>query len=455
MFVVPFPVLERSLVHKTAQTAVIRLLLSVMLRNLPFDEQLYLDNNPDVAAAVENGEWPDGRSHFAASGYFEGRWGGASQFSEAWYLDQYPDVREAVEDGTWDSGEQHYFTVGIHEWRCPTEELLEDVGLWKAALRVTSEEKPASVLEKNHDLYEQWLARRPTVMEPSPVALAVGTMSPKGDLIMGRGGTVFLIGGADSPLDQYGRDIAEVAPVVNQLTNLFQERATCLADRAITYLQIVIPEKLSIVPAAFPLRITVPTTMLGALEQRAADSPALRSAYISCYDLFSRDDDPAKTYRPVDTHLAPYGAFRLIQAILQRLGLEPLPALDFNRVRTTPADVSERFFGILESYSECDASWATPCEKISESRQTLGHIGKRQSWICPAAPHRQKVIVFGNSYFEFADRGQYALSWWMARLFTEYEFVWSFLDWDIVDEQKPDLVICQTVERFLHRVANN
>ena len=454
MFIVPFPVLERSLVNRTAQTAVIRLLLSEMLRHLPFDEQLYLDNNPDVAAAVATGQWPDGRSHFAASGYFEGRWGAASNFSEAWYLEQYPDVREAVADGTWDSGEQHYFTVGIYEWRCPTEELLGDIGLWKAALLATSEEKPASALEKNHELYEQWLAIRPMPLEPSPVALAVGTISPKGDLMMGRNGTVFLIGGVDSPLDQYDRDAAEVASIVDQLAGLFQERATRLAQRAINYLQIVIPEKLSIVPEAFPLRLSVPTTLLKTFEQRTTETPALRLNYLSCYDLFSGDDDHAKLYRPVDTHLAPYGAFRLVQAILQRLGLE-MPALEFNRTRTTPADVSERFFGILESYPECDASWAAPCEKISESRQTLGHIGKRQSWICPNAPHRRKVIVFGNSYFEFADRGQYALSWWMARLFTEYEFVWSFLDWSIVEEQKPDLVICQTVERFLHRVANN
>ena len=455
MFVVPFPVLERSLVHKTAQAAVIRLLLSEMLRQLPFDEQLYLDNNPDVAAAVENGQWPDGRSHFAASGYFEGRWGAPSTFSEAWYLEQYPDVRQAVEDGTWDSGEQHYFTVGIYEWRCPTAELLEDIRHWKAALSAVLEDKPSSALVKNHDLYEQWLARRPTAFEPSPVALPVGTMSPKGDLLMGRDGTVFLIGGADSPLDQYGRGAAEVAPVVDQLTSLFQDRANRLAERGVDYLQIVMPEKLSVVPEAFPLRITVPTTLLGTLEQRAAAMPALGSAYLSCYDLFSGDDDPAKIYRPVDTHLAPYGAFRLVQAILQRLGLDLLPALSFDRTRTTPADVSERFFGVLESYPECDASWAAPCEKIAESRQTLGHVGKRQNWVCPAAPHRRKVIVFGNSYFEFAEKGQYALSWWMARLFTEYEFVWSFLDWNIVDEQKPDLVICQTVERFLHRVANN
>jgi len=42
-------------------------------RQRSFDEQAYLDANPDVAAAVAAGQWPSGFQHFEATGRAEGR----------------------------------------------------------------------------------------------------------------------------------------------------------------------------------------------------------------------------------------------------------------------------------------------------------------------------------------------------------------------------------------------
>ncbi len=455
MFVVPFSVVEKSVVGKSVQAATIRLLLSQVLRAGPFDEQAYLDNNPDVAASVQRGEWASGQEHFAAVGYFEGRWFGLGNFSEAWYLQTYPDVREAVEAKLWESGERHYYAAGMFEWRSPSAEAAADIELWRNVVLHAPVETQTQWLEQNRAVRDGWHAQRALPPEPSALTLPVGTLSAKGDLMLGRDGVVFLIGGEQSPMPQYGRDAAAVAATAEQGAALFARRRAALAAKGIRYLQFVIPEKLSIMPEAFPADIAVPTTLLTRLELAAADTPELGAAFLSCYDLFSNDRRHSEIYRRIDTHLAPYGAFVLVQAILSRLGLQALPQLDFNMPRTTFADVSERFFGALETFGECDPSWAAACEKRSESRQTLGHFGKRQSWACPQAPHRLKVVAFGNSYLEFAERGQYALSWWLARLFTEYEFVWSStLDWQIIDECQPDLVICQTVERFLGRVPS-
>ncbi len=453
MFIVPFSVVEKLVVGRNVQAAAIRLLLSQLLRAGVFDEQAYLANNPDVAASVQRGEWASGHEHFASAGYFEGRWVALCDFSEAWYLRTYPDVRKAVEEQLWESGKQHYYAAGMFEWRSPSPDVSADIALWRSAVAQASAETQTGWVEKNQAVHDGWRKQRALPPDVSAVSLAVGTLSAKGDLMLGRDGFVFLIGGEQSPMPQYGRDAAAVAPTAEQVATLFARRRAALAARGITYLQIVIPEKLSVVPEAFPAEIAVPTTLLASLERAAADTPELRACYLSCYDLFSGDRRYRDIYRRVDTHLSPYGAFILMQAVLGHLGLKTMPQLSFNMPRTTLADVSERFFGALETFDECDTSWATACEKVSESRQTLGHFGKRQSWACPAAANRIKVVAFGNSYLEFAERGQYALSWWLAQLFTEYEFVWSSnLDWKIVDECRPDLVICQTVERFLDRV---
>ncbi|MFJ2542611.1 hypothetical protein [Microbacterium sp. NPDC087589] len=63
------------------------------------------------------------------------------------------------------------------------------------------------------------------------------------------------------------------------------------------------------------------------------------------------------------------------------------------------------------------------------------------------------MLTFGNSFFETGDFAGY-LSWWGKHLFREFHFHWGpDFDWDLVDELKPDVVIGQTVERFLNKVA--
>jgi hypothetical protein len=78
-----------------------------------------------------------------------------------------------------------------------------------------------------------------------------------------------------------------------------------------------------------------------------------------------------------------------------------------------------------------------------------GHIGRRLVWKNPGAPYRKRVLAFGNSFFE---RGEVptTLSWWVARYFQEFHFIWdSVVNVDYVERMKPDVLICQTNERFL------
>ena len=85
-----------------------------------FDEAFYLENNPDVAAAVAAGQIPSGRSHFFTAGIIEGR----TQISrfyrddvEARYLEANPDVAAVLNIGGLASGLQHYLISGEREGR--------------------------------------------------------------------------------------------------------------------------------------------------------------------------------------------------------------------------------------------------------------------------------------------------------------------------------------------------
>jgi hypothetical protein len=81
-----------------------------------------------------------------------------------------------------------------------------------------------------------------------------------------------------------------------------------------------------------------------------------------------------------------------------------------------------------------------------------GHQGRQRVWRNKTAPIKKIVVCFGGSSFE---RGENSgnLSWWFARLFSEFHFIWSSdFDADYIEATSPDIVICQSIERFLTEV---
>ena len=78
-----------------------------------------------------------------------------------------------------------------------------------------------------------------------------------------------------------------------------------------------------------------------------------------------------------------------------------------------------------------------------------GHMGTEIEWRARRPISPQTLLIFGNSMFE---RGgsPLTLSWWLSRIFARTRFVWSSsLQDEHVDDLRPSIVICQTVERFL------
>lgn len=98
---------------------------SIEIGGLPlaqlFDENFYLNQNPDVAAAVANGRFASGFDHFVGFGIDEGR-APSILYDEEFYLDGNEDVAAAVDAGRFASGLDHFLTVGHIEQREPSSE---------------------------------------------------------------------------------------------------------------------------------------------------------------------------------------------------------------------------------------------------------------------------------------------------------------------------------------------
>lgn len=84
-----------------------------------FDETFYQRQNPDVAAAIQNGSLNSGYEHFTRFGRLEGR-NPSVLYDEAFYLANNQDVAQAIADGIVASGLQHFLQFGHRENRDPS-----------------------------------------------------------------------------------------------------------------------------------------------------------------------------------------------------------------------------------------------------------------------------------------------------------------------------------------------
>jgi hypothetical protein len=121
--------------HVKVPTGLLKLLLQIAIAAADFDEERYLQENPDVARAVSHGEVESAHIHYVGYGYFEGRRGGGPAVDAEWYLGKYPDVAAAVKEGRVNSAEAHFLSIGGGEGRSPSADYEVEAVQWKSAIR--------------------------------------------------------------------------------------------------------------------------------------------------------------------------------------------------------------------------------------------------------------------------------------------------------------------------------
>jgi hypothetical protein len=89
---------------------------TIVSQNSLFDENYYLTEYPNVAAAVAKGEFTSGYQHYLEYGQYEG-YNPNPYWDESWYLEENPDVAAAVKAGTVSSGFMQYYLYGQYEGR--------------------------------------------------------------------------------------------------------------------------------------------------------------------------------------------------------------------------------------------------------------------------------------------------------------------------------------------------
>lgn len=284
----------------------------------------------------------------------------------------------------------------------------------------------------------------------------VGLTSFDGSTVVGRNGFLFLKGGTNSVESQYAAETT-LPPSVARWAALVRGRAACCAERGAAFRQLIIPEKQSVLGEFYPTPVDRPTPQLMALEGALENFLPMYLPLAEGMRALHKGEG-ISPYRRVDSHFSYFGALHVVRCVLTSLAandvLPPTPDLE---ERSLGGDLGSKFgFGsLLERVLMPDPGWefTRRAPTVVESyRPEQGHTGTTMRWRAAAPLIDQRLVVFGNSFFE-RGASPTGLSWWFSRIFREVTFVWSApVDFSRVDRERPDIVIAQTIERFLGSV---
>jgi hypothetical protein len=310
--------------------------------------------------------------------------------------------------------------------------------------------------------------------------LRVGDKSADDSVIIGRDGFIFLYRGSNDVASLYGARETDKAiqETASRWGALFSKRIDLLERSAISFYQLLLPEKSTILSDLAPQDLGPVTPALSAIDRLFLEVSANsdKHTYRSLIDgLRSAYKNGVRIFPKTSTHLTAGGSVYVLDVFLRSLAHDDtqlLPTItqiceELNKIpyvespRIYSGDIGNRFgIPMFEYLADLDISLFSAnkeyiLEDVQKRPPSSAHIGTHIIWRNKLAPLNLKVVCFGNSFFE---RGVYptGLSWWFKHLFSEFHFIWSpWLDYDYVQSVRPDIVVCQTIERFLMLVPRS
>jgi alginate O-acetyltransferase complex protein AlgJ len=237
---------------------------------------------------------------------------------------------------------------------------------------------------------------------------------------------------------------------------LLETRRDWLAQRGIKYLFVAAPNKESIYPEYLPGWANKAGAVTQ-LDQFLAYMHA--NSTVSILDLrptLLESKKNGRSYLLTDTHWNQLGAFAAYQDIIRTLanqlpGLTPLPreAFDTNYSQAPGGDLA-RMLAQEQAMSEPDYITFTPRSQLPafEKKEDASILPK--NW----APEEQPVVTANPqekySAVVFRDSFSSALTPFLGYHFKRMVLIWQ-RPWDfaVIEREKPDVVIDETLERYL------
>lgn len=280
----------------------------------------------------------------------------------------------------------------------------------------------------------------------------IGEISNDRSAIVGRDGWCFIYEGSNNYRAAYLDQ--RLAPLAEEWARLIAQRQSYCDSLGIHFIQIIVPNKATLMPERFPERIGSGMTTI--LQKLLDASPA---ANLICPVEEMRQSSVREAiFRRNDSHLTLAGNTFITELIFNASGVDIgyVPRIEVCKVNHV-GDLGSKFnTPIVESFyaPRFDIGLLNQ-EKIEKTYEVVieGFNGTKQSFHNPGAPIKKTVLVFGNSFFE--RNPSWGISPLFIALFENFHFIWA--PRFIVEEVRslnPDLVLSQTCERFLTKVQS-
>ena len=284
----------------------------------------------------------------------------------------------------------------------------------------------------------------------------------------GEDGWIFLTGGRNSPLDYFkGRRTLSPA-LIDSWERVLRERAQRCADLGARFVQLFVPDKLTIYADKFPSRLDAAQGPLGVLMRglHAADAELCEQHLINPTAFLTKNREKYPVYWKTDSHWGFPGCHLTYQLLFSQLGLVQHPELrarprlsksmvmDLGCKLDPPVQEMVTYYRLVKDARRVHANEVVEFKEKNKLLNEPGlHVGSNVVYRNDNAPNPQRVVLFGTSFSEYRE---HLLTGMLAESVRELHFVWSTsLDFDYIEKVKPDLVIAEIAERFIPACPSN
>lgn len=296
-------------------------------------------------------------------------------------------------------------------------------------------------------------------------ATLFGSMSANSPVVVGKDGWLYLA--RDRSIDVLEEHRAVKPLAEEQLAHLaaaYEERRAWLAERGIRYLVVVAPNKDTIYPEYLPDAFEQ-VGELSRMDQVMAYLEAKSSLNVlDLRGVLREAKKSSQVFYATDSHWNANGAFPSYQAVIDRLardfpGLKPMPASNFFPQGFTflGGDLSY-MVGIEELITE-QKFFMMPKTPLRARGVSTGVFkpGYTQAAQASAMEDKSlpKAVFFHDSYF-------WEILGFLGEHFNRAVYVWvkpglggqqSLFDKELIEAEKPDVVVEEIAERFFIPVA--
>lgn len=293
-------------------------------------------------------------------------------------------------------------------------------------------------------------------LNPQQFSLA-GSVSPDNSVIVGKNGWLFINSGTNSLMEYHVGQKRLPLAKVSQWSELLSQRISWHNAKKIGYQHIFIPNKIAVYPEHYPEALSIigkrPIMQLKEKCDRFFTYPL---------ELFHQYKNQYRLYEKQDCHWSFWGCYLAYQDICQQLQITPSKDLINAPIEIIKAkgDLGSKL-GLTEISLRKNLKLNS---QVIHDNQVIQYCNQGSVRILKnhTVPHG-KMLIFGDSFSnpKHLDapenrRRTGRLASLFAETLNEVHFIWTpWIDYEYIEQEKPDFVLTEMAERFLIRVPDD